>query len=83
MAGGTGESMGQGGKPMPAMSNIARRVYQTLRNTPQSHEGLHVQNLALEMQVDVPEAHKGADELVSLGLIYTTVDDDTWAILDF
>lgn len=74
---------GQGGKQMPQMSNLARKVFQTLRNTPQSHEGMHVQNLAADMSVGVNDAQKGADELVSLGLIYTTVDDNTWAILDF
>jgi replication factor A2 len=84
IAGGAGDGgMSHHGKQMPNLTNIAKRVYQTLLNTPQSNEGLHVQSLALEMQVGVNDAQKGAEELVSHGLIYTTVDDNTWAVLDF
>jgi replication factor A2 len=70
------------GKPLPPMSPLARRLYQTLSDTPQSNEGLHVQNLAAEMGLSVSEVYKASEELLASGLIFTTVDDNTWAILE-
>ncbi|KKZ66845.1 hypothetical protein EMCG_07450 [[Emmonsia] crescens] len=72
-----------GGKALPPMSPLARKVYETLSNTPQSNEGLHVQNLASLMGLPVGEVYKGGEELLSHALIFPTVDDNTWAILEY
>ncbi|KAL2362148.1 hypothetical protein RJZ56_004938 [Blastomyces dermatitidis] len=72
-----------GGRTLPPMSPLARKVYETLSNTPQGNEGLHVQNLASMMGLPVGEVFKGSEELLSHGLIYPTVDDNTWAILEY
>lgn len=78
MAGGA-----SGVKQLPAgVSRAARQVYATLMDAPQTHEGLHVQEIASRASMEMSEALKGADELSSLGMLYTTVDDQTWAILD-
>ncbi|TKA33687.1 hypothetical protein B0A50_00523 [Salinomyces thailandicus] len=66
----------------PGASRAARQVYTTLMNAPQTHEGLHLQDIATRANMEMAEAHKGADELMQMGLTYTTVDDQTWAILD-
>ena len=79
--GGYGENAGTG-VPISALSMPARRVYQALRSSPQNNEGLHVQNIAAQLGMQVSEVLKAGDELVGLGKIYTTVDDSTWAILD-
>ena len=71
------------GKTLPHMSPLARKLYQALSDTPQSNEGLHVQNLAAQMGLPVSEVYKASEELLSNGLIFTTVDDNTWAILEF
>ncbi|EXJ65948.1 replication factor A2 [Cladophialophora psammophila CBS 110553] len=63
-------------------SPLARRIFATLKNTPQSNEGLHVQMIAATMGLSTSEVYKGAEELVAAGKIFTTVDDNTWAILD-
>ncbi|EXJ78468.1 replication factor A2 [Capronia coronata CBS 617.96] len=68
-----------------ALSNVsplARRVFNTLKNSAQSNEGLHVQMVASQMGMPVSEVYKGAEELLSLGIIFTTVDDNTWAVLE-
>lgn len=71
-----------GGKSLPpGASALAQRVFQTLNNTPQTNEGLHVNNLASHSGMPINEVYKATEELSSLGVIYTTVDDDTWAIL--
>ena len=71
------------GRNLPSMSPMARRIYTTLKNTPQSNEGLHVQHLASQLGAGTNDVYKAAEELLSQGLIFTTVDDNTWAILEF
>ena len=68
---------------LPPMSPNAKRIFTTLKASPQNNEGLHVQNLAAQLGMDVSEVMKAGDELLSQGLIFTTVDDDTWAVLEF
>jgi replication factor A2 len=64
------------------VSPLARRIFTTLKNTPQSNEGLHVQMVASQMGMPVSDVYKGAEELLAVGVIFTTVDDNTWAVLD-
>lgn len=64
------------------LSNSARRIFQCINTTPQSNEGLHMQDLASRLNIEMAEVGKAGDELLNQGLIYTTVDDQTWAILD-
>ena len=71
------------GRPVPNMTPLARRLYNALKETPQSNEGLHVQMLASQLQAGVNDVYKAAEELIGIGLIFTTVDDNTWAILEF
>lgn len=71
------------GRMLPAgMSNVAKRVYNCLNTSPQSNEGLHMQDIAVRLGVEMADVGKAGDELQNQGLIYTTVDDSTWAILD-
>lgn len=70
------------GKTMPAVSANAWKIYCTIRDNPGSNEGLHAQMIASQTGMQVAEVYKGAEELVSNGYIFTTVDDDTWAVLD-
>lgn len=75
-----GQTMGGG--PLAGMSLAARKVYETIKNTPQTNEGLHVQDISVRAKMDIADAAKGGRELQDAGLIYTTMDDDTWAVLD-
>ncbi|KAK3677942.1 Replication factor A protein 2 [Recurvomyces mirabilis] len=72
-----------GVQKLPAgTSAAARKVYHTIANTPQSHEGLHVQQIAQTGGMEIGEVLRAGEELVGLGAIYTTVDEQTWALLD-
>lgn len=71
------------GQSLPSMSAGARKLLQTLKATPQSNEGLHVQVLASQMGANTDVAQRAAEELISLGLIFTTVDEFTWALLEY
>lgn len=66
---------------LPPMSPMARRVFYCLRSEPQSNEGLHVQMIAGKLNIPVTEVTRAGNELHSAGLIFSTVDDYTWAIL--
>ena len=71
------------GKTLPSgISNAARRVYTCLTTSNQTNEGLHMQDIAGRLAMDVGEVAKAGDELMNNGLVYTTVDEQTWAILD-
>jgi len=79
----TGNGGGSGtGDALPAgLSATAKKVYNCLATTPQSNEGLHEQDIAARLNMNVADITAGGDQLLELGLIYTTVDDHTWAIL--
>lgn len=77
-----GYSAGGGGDKTASASAGARKVYQCIQNTPVTNEGLHMQDIAMRTGMEVAEVLKAGDELQGLGLIYTTVDDHTWALLD-
>ena len=83
MDGGVGSNEAMNGRPIPNVTLGARRVYQTLANSLQNNEGLHVQNIAASLQMTVQDVMKAGDELLSHCMIYTTVDDNTWALLEF
>ncbi|KAL6719306.1 Replication factor A protein 2 [Lecanora helva] len=77
-----GGNTNMGGPALPSISVAAKRVYQTMRTAPQTNEGLHVQNIASIAGMNVADVHKAGDELLGHSLIFTTVDDETWAVLE-
>lgn len=86
--GGAANGAAAGGAPVgkklpPRLSATAKRVYEFLQTSPQSNEGLHVHTTSANLGLPVNDVFKAGDELLSEGLIYTTVDDETWAVLEF
>lgn len=78
-----GDETLKGGRQLPAgLSRGARSVYTCLSNSWQGNEGLHMHDIASKIPMELAEVGKAADELLNHGLIYTTIDDQTWAILD-
>ncbi|POS84512.1 hypothetical protein EPUL_002510 [Erysiphe pulchra] len=79
-----GTSMPSGLRKLPAnLSVTSRKVYNLLSCDAQSNEGLHVSLIAQKLNLQVNDAYKAGDELLGAGAIYTTVDDETWAILEY
>ncbi|KAK5165590.1 Replication factor A protein 2 [Saxophila tyrrhenica] len=64
------------------LSLRAKKVLHCIQNAVQTQEGLHVEQIAAQTSMDFGEVQKAGDELQNNGLIYTTVDDLTWALLD-
>jgi replication factor A2 len=77
-----GYAAGGGGSDISGVSASARKVYACLKQTPQTNEGLHAQDIAGRVNMELSEVMKAGDELLGLGRVYTTVDDATWAILE-
>ncbi|KAL9110171.1 MAG: hypothetical protein Q9227_005231 [Pyrenula ochraceoflavens] len=80
---GAGSTMGINGKPLPNLTTKAKKVYDFLLNTPQGGEGLHMQQIAAGLRESISEIFKAGEELQANSLIYPTVDDNTWALLEF
>jgi len=85
--GGAGaESNGAGGQ-MPSKlsgcSPLARKMYTFMNDTPGGNEGIPLTVITSQAGLSVRDVLTASDELLGQGLIYTTVDDETWAILDF
>jgi replication factor A2 len=73
-----------GAKKLPAkLSMVGRKVFGLLQSAPQNNEGLHVHNIASQLSIPMNDVWKAGDELLGEGLIYTTVDDETWAVLEY
>ncbi|KAL7796647.1 hypothetical protein V8C37DRAFT_372501 [Trichoderma ceciliae] len=85
--GGAGYGAGSGGVQLPSKlsgcSGNAKKVYNYLNDTPGGNDGMHLNNLTGALGLAVRDVLTAADELLGQGLIYTTVDDETWAILEY
>ncbi|KAI9705404.1 MAG: replication factor A protein 2 [Candelina mexicana] len=81
--GAVGQGMTATGRQLPSLSGPARKVFSALEHWPQNNEGLHVHTIAAEIGMQVNDVMKAGDELLGQGLIFTTVDDETWAVLEF
>ncbi|PLN86724.1 hypothetical protein BDW42DRAFT_158393 [Aspergillus taichungensis] len=68
-------------RSLPAMSPVARKVYSLLRTEPQSNEGLHCQLIASKLGLPPADVARAGEELLGTGVIFSTVDEQTWAIL--
>ena len=62
------------------VSGVAKRVYQRLLQD-QSHEGVHLDLVARELNLDYAQVKRAAEELYNENKAFNTVDDDTYAVL--
>ncbi|KAL4886660.1 hypothetical protein BJY04DRAFT_178109 [Aspergillus karnatakaensis] len=72
-----------GGGNLPAMSAVARKMYNLLKLEPQTNEGLHAQVIAAKLSLPMADVARAGDELLTSGVIFSTVDESTWAILEY
>ncbi|KAG6047148.1 hypothetical protein E4U17_007623 [Claviceps sp. LM77 group G4] len=79
------DSGGAGGQTMSKLTGCgpqARNVFKLI-NDASSNEGVHVNVITSSLKMSVREVLAASDELLGQGLIYTTVDDETWAPLEY
>jgi replication factor A2 len=71
-----------GNAELDRCSQLAKKIFHYLQNVPQSNEGVNMNEIASKIGIDTADIARAGDELLSGGLIYTTLDDQTWAILE-
>jgi replication factor A2 len=79
-AGGVGDSAGMQARLGPCSRN-ARTVFNFLANSASS-DGAHLNLVASGTGLSAADIMSATEELLGHGLIYTTEDDETWAILE-
>ncbi|KAK1776081.1 hypothetical protein QBC45DRAFT_382078 [Copromyces sp. CBS 386.78] len=82
-----GAGPGGGNSAMQARLATCSRNAQTIcnfiNNSPGGTEGVNLHVIAQGTRMNVRDIVNAADELLGQGIIYTTQDDETWAILDY
>uniref|UniRef100_L2G2L3 Putative replication factor-a protein n=1 Tax=Colletotrichum fructicola (strain Nara gc5) TaxID=1213859 RepID=L2G2L3_COLFN len=64
-------------------SVAAQKMFNFINNAPGGNEGVHINQISTGAGLSIRDVMGAADELLGQGLIYTTIDDETWAILDY
>lgn len=70
-------------KTLMASTPLARRVYELLRTEPQDDTGLHLQQIASKLNLPATDVARAGEELLNSGMIFSTMDEQTWAILEY
>ncbi|KAJ4415198.1 Replication factor A protein 2 [Gnomoniopsis sp. IMI 355080] len=61
----------------------AQKMFRFLAETPGGNEGVHLNLITSSTGLTTRDVLGAADDLLQQGLVYTTVDDETWAVLDY
>lgn len=81
MGGLGGTSYGGSDGALQGMTPVAKRVFNLLKMEPQTNEGLHAQLIAAKLSLPPTDVVRAAHELLNTGLIYSTIDDDTYTVM--
>ncbi|KAJ5965163.1 uncharacterized protein N7479_005039 [Penicillium vulpinum] len=70
-------------KALASMSLVAKKIYNLLKTEPQDDSGLHMQVIASKLNIPATEVARAGEELLGAGVIFSTMDEQTWAILEY
>ncbi|KAG8422894.1 Replication factor A protein 2 [Metarhizium acridum] len=76
--GGSGQMLSK----VSGCSAAAKKMFNFMNGAPGMNEGVHLNVISSSTGLSVRDVLAASDELLGHGLIYTTVDDETWAILE-
>ncbi|KAJ5667019.1 Nucleic acid-binding OB-fold [Penicillium longicatenatum] len=68
---------------LSSLSPFARDMYNLLKRESHDATGLHLQTIASRLGLPAMDIGKAGNELLNAGLIFSTLDEETWAILDY
>lgn len=68
---------------LSSLSPFARDMYNLLKTESHDATGLHLQTIASRLGLPAMDIGKAGNELLNAGLIFSTLDEETWAILDY
>lgn len=78
-----GGNGGQAPSKLAGCTQQAKKMFTFMTEMQGTNEGVHLNVISNSTGMSVRDVVSGADELLGMGLIYTTVDDETWAILEY
>ena len=83
--GGNNDGANAGNMPskLANVSANGKKVYTFMSTLPGGNQDVHLNVITGSTGMSVRDVLSAADELLGNGLIYPTVDDETWAILDY
>ena len=67
---------------LQGMSAATRKVFTCIKTEAQSNEGLHQHDIASRVGLPMNAVVNACNELGNQSLIFNTVDDETWAVLE-
>lgn len=70
-------------KLVASMSPVAQRIYGLLKLEPSGGSGMHMQDIASRLNLPVSEVARTGEQMLGTGVIFTTMDDDSWAVLEY
>ena len=70
-------------KALVNMSPVAKKIYNVLKTEPQDDTGLHLQQIASKLNLPATDVARAGEELLNAGVIFSTMDEQTWAILEY
>jgi replication factor A2 len=70
-------------RALMSMSPLAKKIYNLLKTEPQDDTGLHMQQIASKLNLPATDVARAGDELLGAGVIFSTMDEQTWAILEY
>ncbi|KAL6883991.1 replication protein A, subunit RPA32 [Trichoderma longibrachiatum] len=79
-----GALVGQTANKLSHCSNKAKSMFMYLKkSSADGTDGVHLNKLTAELGLGLRDVMEAADELMTQGLIYTTIDEETWAVLEY
>lgn len=70
-------------RALMSMSPLAKKIYNLLKTDPQDETGLHMQQIASKLNLPATDVARAGEELLGAGVIFSTMDEQTWAILEY
>lgn len=80
---GYGGAASQNADKLVRCSAGAKKMFNFLSSAPGSNEGVDINIVTSSTGMSTRDVLAAADELLGQGLIYTTLNDETWAILEY
>jgi replication factor A2 len=82
---GGGDEFGGGNgvkKDLSKLSPGARKVFTYIAGEKQGYDGVHVSRVAAATGIEYSKVMEFSEELLNQGMIFSTADEMTWAVLD-
>lgn len=81
--GGADDYSGGPNKALMSVSPLGRKIYNLLKSESQDDAGLEMQHIASRLSLPTMDVARAGEELLNAGVIFTTMNEHTWAILEY